>query len=276
MTAGAVVGRAATTEDEARALLRARQGAGARYDSVDAPGRDLAWARRGTAYFARVLANLADDDLARPSLLPGWTRAHVVAHVGYNARALTRLVTWGRTGVETPMYRSPQQRGREIERGSTLPARALRNLFAHSEVHLNVEWRDVEEGRWDAPVVTAQGRTVPLRETAWMRTREVWVHAVDLDASGSYVDFPPDLLDALLSDVPRAWARRGEEVALVLEPSDRPVPVVVGAADAAAPHVGGTAAALARWLTGRGARRLVVDGRALDDGATLPAIPRWF
>ena len=49
MTAGAVVGRAATTEDEARALLRARQGAGARYDSVDAPGRDLAWARREAA-----------------------------------------------------------------------------------------------------------------------------------------------------------------------------------------------------------------------------------
>ncbi len=182
-----------TIEEQARAALRERQGAGARYDSPDAPAHRLAWARRGTAYFARVLANLADDELYGPSLLPGWTRAHVVAHVGYNARALTRLVQWARTGVETPMYGSPAQRGREIERGSTLPAQALRNLFAHAAVHLDVEWRDVAQGQWDNQFVTAQGRTVPLRETAWMRTREVWVHAVDLAAGGSFVDVPTDV-----------------------------------------------------------------------------------
>lgn len=276
MSAGATVGSAPTPDDDSRALLRARQGPGARYDSADAPARELAWARRGTAYFARVLATMTDDELVEPSLLPGWMRAHVVAHVGYNARALTRLVEWARTGVETPMYRSPEQRNREIERGATLPARALRTLFAHAEVHLNVEWRDVAQGQWDAPVVTAQGRTVPLRETAWMRSREVWVHAVDLGATGSYVDFPPDLLDELLADVLRAWARREERVALVLEPTDRPATVLVGTARGDVPHVSGTSAALVRWLTGRGARQLVVNGRAIDDGATVPTVPRWF
>ncbi|QAY62213.1 maleylpyruvate isomerase family mycothiol-dependent enzyme [Xylanimonas allomyrinae] len=261
-----------TNEDEARALLRARQGAGARYDSPDAPRRDLAWARRGTAYFARVLASLTDDELYEPSLLPGWTRAHVISHVGYNARALTRLVSWARTGVETPMYRSAEQRGREIERGSTLPARALRFLFAHAEVHLNVEWRDVAEGQWENQVVTIQGRTVPVRETAWMRTREVWVHAMDLDTdAASYRDVPPDLLDALLADVLRAWDRRGEQVDLVLALTDRTTPVTVGTA-ALAPTVTGTTADVVRWLTGRGARRLTAGG----PGAPLPTIPRWF
>jgi maleylpyruvate isomerase len=264
-----------TAEEQARAALRERQGGGARYDSPDAPARELAWARRGTAYFARVLANLADDELYGPSLLPGWTRAHVVAHVGYNARALTRLVEWARTGVETPMYRSPVQRDREIERGSTLPARALRNVFAHAEVHLNVEWRDVAERQWDNPVVTAQGRTVPLRETAWMRTREVWVHAVDLAAGGSFVDVPADVLDELLADVLRVWARRTEIVDLTLILTDRPDPISIGNADIA-PAVAGTTADLVRWLAGRGARRLTVDDRHLDDGATLPATPRWF
>ncbi|MFD1505525.1 maleylpyruvate isomerase family mycothiol-dependent enzyme [Georgenia yuyongxinii] len=253
-------------EEEARAELRRRQGLGARYDAENAPHRELAWARSGTAFFARKLAELSDDELDEPTLLPGWTRRHVVAHVGYNGRALTRLTEWARTGEETPMYSSPEQRNAEIERGSTLPARALRNLFAHSEVHLNVEWRDLPEAAWDAEVRTAQGRTVPARETAWMRTREVWVHAVDLDSGGSFYDFPRDLLEELLADVLRSWQRRGEDVALTLAPTGAEQ-VVVGEGGLT---VSGALPDLVRWLTGRGARRLT------SSTGEVPEIPRWF
>ena len=255
-----------TSEEAARAALRERQGAGARYDSPNAPARELAWARRGTAYFARKLNELTDAELYEPSLLPGWTRAHLVAHVGYNARALTRLVEWARTGVETPMYASNEQRNAEIALGATLPARALRNLFAHAEVHLNVEWRDLTDEAWDAQVRTAQGRLVPARETAWMRTREVWVHAVDLGNDGSFVDFPPDLLGELLQDVLRAWARREEQVDLTLAPAGQE-PVVVGAGG---PTVAGSLPDVVRWLTGRGERRLT------SSTGEVPEIPRWF
>lgn len=257
-----------TSLDQAREELRRRQGAGARYDSEKAPARELAWARSGTAYFARKLTELTDEELDGPSLLPGWTRAALVAHVGYNARALTRLCEWARTGVETPMYASTTQRNAEIDRGATLPARALRNLFAHSEVHLNVEWRDLTDEQWDHEVRTAQGRTVPARETAWMRAREVWVHAVDLDNAGSFRDFPPDLLDELLADVLRAWERRGEKADLVLAAADRDQPVTVGTGTG--PTVTGATADLVRWLTGRGARRLT------SSTGELPEIPRWF
>lgn len=254
--------------EQARVELRERQGDGARYDAPDAPAKELGWARAGTAYFARVLSELGDEELYQPSLLAGWTRAHLVAHVGYNARALTRLTEWAATGVETPMYASGAQRGAEIERGSTLPARALRNLFDHSAVHLDVEWRDLPAGGWDAPVVTAQGRTVPVRETAWMRTREVWIHAVDLDATGSFLDFPPEVLDALLADVEQVWARKGTTKDLILELSDRPEARVIGDA-ASADVVRGRTADVVRWLLGRGARRLVADGE-------LPQLPAWL
>ncbi|WP_447925337.1 maleylpyruvate isomerase family mycothiol-dependent enzyme [Georgenia muralis] len=256
-----------TTEEEARAALRERLGAGARYDDPAAPARELGWARRGTAYFARKLNELSDDQLDEPSLLPGWSRRALVAHVGYNARALTRLTEWAASGVETPMYASPEQRNAEIERGSTLPARALRNLFAHSEVHLNVEWRDLRAQAWDAEVVTAQGRAVPARETAWMRAREVWVHAVDLDNGGSYLDLPPEMLDELMADVLRSWARRGEGVDLVLAPTDRSATRAVGTGSST---VSGTSADLVRWLTGRGVRRLT------SSTGTVPAVPRWL
>lgn len=256
-----------TALDLAREQLRERQGAGARYDAAAAPATELAWARTGTAYFARKLNELTDAELTEPSLLPGWSRASLVAHVGYNARALTRLCEWAATGVETPMYASPEQRLAEIVNGSTLPARALRNLFLHSEVHLNVEWRDLTDEAWDNEVRTAQGRTVAVRETAWMRTREVWIHAVDLDNDGSFLDFPAAVLDRLISDVVGMWRTRGESLDLTLAPVDRADVVALGAGGVV---VSGKSADLARWLTGRGARRLEAEGGA------LPELPRWL
>jgi maleylpyruvate isomerase len=249
--------------------LRERQGAGARYDAEAAPHAHLDLARRGTAYFARRLMQLDDADLDAPSLLPGWSRRHVVAHVGYNARAVARLVEWARTGVENRMYSSDTQRWDEIVLGATLPTRALRHLVDHAAVHLDVEWRDLADEQWDAEVVTAQGRTVPARETAWMRAKEVWVHAVDLDDGGSFLDFPPEMIDGIIADVLRAWTRRSEPGAVVLRATDREDSP--GSYGENGPEVEGAAADLARWLAGRGARRLRVVG-----GGELPAIARWF
>lgn len=66
----------------------------------------LPWMGAGTEFLLRAVGALPDDALADPSRLPGWTRAHVVGHLARNADALTRLATWARTGVETPMYGS--------------------------------------------------------------------------------------------------------------------------------------------------------------------------
>ncbi|MCC2335009.1 maleylpyruvate isomerase family mycothiol-dependent enzyme [Cellulomonas wangsupingiae] len=244
----------------------------------------LLLARRGQAYFSRKLNELGNDELDVPSLVPGWTRRHVVAHVGLNARALTRLTEWAATGVETPMYASREERDAEIEYGATLPARALRSLSAHAAVHLDVEWRDLPPAAWAAPVRTALGRTVPASETVWMRTREVWVHAVDLDNGASFRQLPPELVDALLADVARMWgARPGDEPVPVLEPTDRPRPAAQSAAGAVAGagaeapvgdgvRVRGRAADLARWATGRGGAALLTTA----DGSPVPSPPRWL
>ena len=239
----------------------------------------LLLARRGTAYFQRKLAELRDDEFDGPSLLPGWDRRHVIAHVGYNARALTHLTEWAATGVETPMYASPDARNAEIEYGATLSPAALRNLSAHAAVHLNVEWRDLEPEAWGAEVRTAQGRTVPASETVWMRTREVWLHAVDLDNGGSFAHFPAELIDKLLADVLGNWHRRQDAEGIpnfVLAAEDRTgvrsVDHPDGAADTAgAPVLTGTATALARWATGRG-----TTGVTASDGTDVPAPPRWL
>jgi maleylpyruvate isomerase len=234
----------------------------------------LLLARRGTAYFERKLAELADDEFDGPSLLPGWDRRHVIAHVGYNARALTHLTEWAATGIENPMYATADARNAEIEYGATLSPAALRNLSAHAAVHLNVEWRDLSPEAWNTQVRTAQGRIVPASETVWMRTREVWLHAVDLDNGGSVTDFPAELGDRLQADVLGAWARRQAEEGIpnfVLRADDRAdIRSVTGGTDDGVELLG-TAAALTRWATGRGSL-----GVRAADGAPIPKSPRWL
>ncbi|PCH96432.1 MAG: maleylpyruvate isomerase [Rhodobacteraceae bacterium] len=182
-------------ENAARDALHARQGLGARYDAANAPAKELLLARRGTAYFARKLNELTDDDLNLPSLQGDWDRRHLIAHIGYHARALVRLLEGARMGKPQKMYGSAAERDAEITLGATLPSRALRGLFQHSEVHLNVEWRDLDAALWDVNVTTFEGCDVRVRDTALLRAKEVWRGAINLGNGGSIRDVPPELKD---------------------------------------------------------------------------------
>ena len=235
---------------------------------------ELLQARRGTAFFARKLNELTDAELDGGTLLPGWTRRHLVSHVGYNARAIARLIEWAATGVETPMYASTEARNHEIDFGATLSPTALRNLFDHSAVHLNVEWRDLPADAWHHKVKTAQGRTVPAEETVWMRTREVWVHAVDLDNGATFTDIPAPVLTRLLKDITAAWHTRGTDAGLLIKVTGRDL--TFGDTSAENPTViTGTLAAVAQWATGRGTPGVTATHNG-GPRAEVPAAPPWI
>lgn len=252
----------------------------ARHDLATDPQvvQDLATVRLGTSFFRRALDQVSDDDLDGPSLLPAWDRRHLVAHVGYNARAVARLVDWAATGVETPMYSSPQARAEEIELGSTLNPEALRNLCEHAAIDLDVRWRDLPAERWQARVVTAQGRDVPASETVWMRTREVWLHAVDLASGARIEEVPRPVLLRLLGDVLKAWGSREEhpvrlEVADSLSDEDGALGAGPDVDDATV--VTGALATLAAWATGRLGAEQRSAVLSFAGGEPAPA-PRWI
>ncbi|MEH0109526.1 maleylpyruvate isomerase family mycothiol-dependent enzyme [Tersicoccus sp. MR15.9] len=239
---------------------------------------DLLTARRGTAFFARKLGELSYADMDAPSLLPGWTRRQLIAHVGYNARAISRLVEWAATGVETPMYPDMEYRNREIELGATLQPIALLNLFDHSAVHLSVEWRDLPDAKWTAEVRTAQGRMVPVSETVWMRSREVWLHAIDLDNGARFTDVPTDVLRRLLPEIARTWETRGDAYVLTVtggEHDGQRFGAAEDAAEGSVTEVRGSLPDLVRWASGR-----VPDGQdsgvTVADGSAAGAAPRWL
>ena len=53
--------------------------------------------------------------LSQPSLLPGWTRAHVLGHLARNADALVRTLEGTRRGERVPMYAGEAERAADIE-----------------------------------------------------------------------------------------------------------------------------------------------------------------
>jgi maleylpyruvate isomerase len=231
-----------------------------------APVPDLETARQwwgdGERAVATALEQLPDDELRRPSPLPGWTRAHVVAHLARNADALVNLCTWARTGAETPMYPSREARDADIETTAALPPGELRADLRDAAARLAEAAAVLPDEAWGAPVRNMQGRTIRAREIPWMRAKELWVHGVDLDAGLSFADAPPEFLAALVDDVLALFASRDQT------PDETLVATDVGRTwGSGAARVEGPLSSLAAWLTRSRAEGLTGD---------VPALPAWI
>lgn len=230
--------------------------------------QSLGWMQTGTDLLMEAMKRLDDDALCSSTALPGWSRLHVLAHVGFNARALQRLAHWARTGFPTPMYGSAEQRAAEIADGATWTADRLRALVADSADGLAADLDALDDAAWRREVVTAQGRTVPATELPWMRTREVAVHAVDLNAGVTFADLPEDVCVALVDDVAERRSDRGADPALAVRSTTGRSWDVAGAGRPTV--VTGAPADLARWLTGRGSDGVDAHGQ------TLPTLTPWL
>src|ERR671910_2993240 len=78
------------------------------------PG-DLSGLEGSAVALNRTVDTLSADDLGAPSLLPGWSRAHVVAHLALNGYALAAVVDGVARGETVAMYESDAQRDAEID-----------------------------------------------------------------------------------------------------------------------------------------------------------------
>jgi maleylpyruvate isomerase len=236
----------------------------------------LLWMGSGTDLLTRAVDALPDDALRAPSALPGWSRAHVVAHVARNAEALTRLATWARTGIETPMYPSRDHRAAEIESSAQAPVDVLRAELVSTAAELDAALGALDATTWHAEVRSALGRPIPAAEIPWMRVREVWLHAVDLDAGVSVADLDPGVVDSLLDDSAGTLSRAEGCPAAVLAPTDRDRTWTLGPAADDPVQVCGEAAQVLGWLVGRTGAD-AVEAVASDGTPTaVPATPRWL
>lgn len=234
------------------------------------PGRgrgDLTGLDVSSRAFTRTVDALTDDELAAPSLLPGWTRAHVVAHVALNGYALAGVINGLVHGRPVPMYESNAKRDGDIEELSHAGSSELRehHLIATTQFVDAVSLLD--DSHWSAHIDRLPGGPAwPMSSVLPTRRRELEIHHVDLDVAHTPADWPDDfvveLLDAVVLDqagsgpfrvhaldLDRAWTVGGQR----------------------GPTVSGTGAGLGWWLTGRG------SGEGLrSDAGELPALGPWL
>lgn len=211
----------------------------------------------------RTVDALRDDDWRAPSGLPGWTRAHVVAHLTLNAEGLAGALGGVVAGEAVTMYASDAARDADIEQLATASATELRDRMLASVTAFADAVDAVPTDGWSAVVErTPGGRRFDAADVASMRVREVEIHHADLASSYTWADWPSSFSVLLIESM---VARADTDVVLVASDLDRSWAIGDGG-----PAVTGSAAALGWWLTGRG------DAVGLtSEGGDPPRMGAW-
>ncbi|MFJ5677282.1 maleylpyruvate isomerase family mycothiol-dependent enzyme [Streptomyces sp. NPDC093097] len=236
--------------------------------------RDTAAVHESTERLLVSLGKLDDAAVGEPSLLPGWTRGHVLAHLARNADALVNLLTWARTDVRTPMYVSTAARDGDIERDAHRPLAAHLEDLQESAARFAAAAQALPEDRRAFEVEMRNGVVERADRLALRRLTEVELHHVDLGVgytveqlSAAFVTSELDFLTGV------KFAGRPDLAALELhdEEGRRWRTGREGPADGAAVApvvVRGPARDLVGWLTGR-----ADGGRLATQDGPLPVIP---
>jgi maleylpyruvate isomerase len=217
------------------------------------------------AHIERSLEGLTDEQARADSLLPGWTRGHVVTHIARNADALVNLTVWVRTGVETPMYPSREVRAATIEAQSGRPASELiadvheanRRFMAAVEGLSDEDWKKT----WGGP-----DDEQPAAEILRMRRTEAEVHHVDLDLDYTLAHWPEDFVEYLLAETAERYTAEGRAPGFLLIGNDDEGSWTVGAGGQL---ITGPPPALLGWLIGR------TQGIGLHSDQPLPHLGAW-
>lgn len=234
-------------------------------DSLGAPTQ-LELLAAANQRLVRTVDRLDDSIFATPSLLPGWTVGHVIAHLALNGEALAGALGGVASGTGTPMYASQEARDGDIaELGVASPGELRTRLMASTEL-FDREVSDLPGDRWKVIIERTPGNPAfSARSTVLMRLREVEIHHADLGVGYTAADWSPAFSTVVLDsmrkrDWPSSFRVLARDLAQTWEYGD---------GDPAA-TVTGESHDLAWWLTGRD------DGGTLTvDRGELPEVPAW-
>jgi maleylpyruvate isomerase len=136
---------------------------------------------------ARVIA---EPDLRAPSLLPGWSRARVLAHLARGADAMRGLLIGARSGEDRPAYASAEARAAEIEQSAQQRAADLAADVAGSAMAFRTIIRQLPDEVWPVQLQILGSRPFPAGQLLTRRLVEVELHHCDLGLGYTPSDWP--------------------------------------------------------------------------------------
>ena len=190
-----------------------------------------------------LLHGLSDTAARDQSVLPGWSRAHVVAHMGGVFAALTRQIDRALDGKVVDVYDGGRPaRDAGIQEGSRKPAAELVEVALAAAGGFDRVLARVGPDDWARPVRYRDGTVLDVANAYW---REVEIHSTDLRLGYTPATWSPQFCAHLLTFCsPRA--PEGVEVVLKADDGDEwtwgsGTPV----------EIGGARTDLAAWAAGR-------------------------
>ncbi|WP_406727103.1 maleylpyruvate isomerase family mycothiol-dependent enzyme [Streptomyces sp. GD-15H] len=216
---------------------------------------------------ARLRADAAalDDAACRESTeLPGWTRGHVLTHLGDLARAFARQARYALDGRTVEVYDGGRPgRAAAIEQGAGLAAE-LKEALEDGLTQLEEAWARLGADDWSLRCAYRDSDLLATQLCWW---REVHIHHVDLGTGYRPEEWGDALGEHLVGYLlPRLPADR----TTVLLSSDTDRRWEYGAGAPTTVHGGQNT--LAAWLTGRSAAQLPKAYGATD---SLPDLGPW-
>ncbi len=223
-----------------------------------------------------TVAGLDEQALRDPSGLPGWTRGHVLAHLERNADGMANLVTWARTGVETPMYASREARNADIQSGAGADLAGHQAELAASAERLMRAFVDFPEEATAAVIRMGSGTEVRGGDLAGLRIRELEIHHVDLAAGYTPAHWSAGFATRTLDQLAPFFAAQRVMPVGTLVATDPDLPARAArrwTVAPAGPVLSGPRTALLAWLIGRSDG----DGLVLDEDTPtpVPPAPAW-
>jgi maleylpyruvate isomerase len=198
----------------------------------------------GHQRLAELVDGLSEEQAREPSALPGWSRAHVLTHLGGLARAFTRQTRYALAGQLVEVYDGGRAgRDAAIDAGARRAAADLVADVVASDAELDRAWAALHPHQWALPCRYRDGT---LQQALLCRWREVEVHTADLGLGVTPADWDPTLCAHLLDFLA---PRTPSGVRLTLEPDDHDKTWTSGAGTPLTVH--GHLRDLTAWMAGR-------------------------
>lgn len=176
--------------------------------------------RVATSSLISTARALSAADATGPSLLPDWSRAHVLSHLACNAEGGSRLLEGVVSGTPGWEYRDLATRATDIELGARAPVEVLVARVEETARRFDESCAAVQDRQWATLVTWTTGHQNGASEVVMSRLFEVEIHHVDLAAGRRVDDWSTDFVATVFEVVARAFATRSDFPPMTIELDD--------------------------------------------------------
>jgi maleylpyruvate isomerase len=169
--------------------------------------RDVAGCATAHQRLLADISDLSEQQVGRPSMLPGWTIGHVLTHLARNAESHVRMLEAAARGEVVTQYDNQAARDTDIEAGAARPARELVRDVRSTIYALEGCWASTTAEGW-AGTGLARSGVVAMTDLPFLRWREVEVHHADLGMGFSAAAWSPEYIRLELARLEMTYLSR--------------------------------------------------------------------